>query len=268
MAYSRNTRIEPTFDMPAAQQFDDVDGEDLPSKEELEASRVAELEELLRQSREREELRQEQILLSQPQHFQSQVTEVTEVKPESIPLPDPAVDPDGFASAMERRTEIKLENSRRREAAERKRNEDIDEKIENLWTDFGRQFPDIAGNKKRVEFAATQVIANAQKRGIDVNRYMFATQGKFFKDVAKEYDEVFGDIDTGDEDDYDTQVSSSRRRNSRNRNRSEDEPVGRTAGLFGGGPGGRRTSKKAEEDETSGGLIDELQKIQKSSGFF
>lgn len=267
MTISRRPRLEPIFDTPVVQQFEDVDGEDLPSKEELAAQRVEELEKLLRESREREELRQEQILLSQPQQFHSQVVDV-EVKPESIPLPDPAVDPEGFAAAMERRTEIKLENRARKEAASRKRDEDIDEKIENLWTDFGRAFPDIAGDKKRIEFAAQQVISAATKRGIDINRYMFTTQGKFFKDVAKEYDEVFGAIDTGYEDDYDDAPAPTSRRRTSSRNRSEDDDVGRTAGLFGGGPGGRRTSKKKDDEDDAGSMIDELQKIQRSGGFY
>lgn len=265
MTISRKSRVEPFFDNPAAQTFDDVDGED---NSKIEVDRVAELEELLRQSREREELRQEQILLQQPTHFQSQVTE-TEVKPESIALPDPAVDPDGFAKAMEQRIEIRMENDRKREASKRNRDRDIDDKIEKLWDDFGAQFPDLGDpkEKKRVEFAASQVIANATKRGIDINRYMFTTQGKFFKDVAKEYDDVFGGTDN--EDAYADEAPAARGRQPRARNRAENEPVGRTAGLFGGNEGGRRTARKIEDDEeNSGGMIEDLQRTQRKSGFF
>lgn len=274
MTISRKPRSETQIENPMAQVFEDVDNEDKPLVKE--ADRVADLEAQLAELREqREQDRQDALLQVSGPSFQSQVTDTfTPVDVNSVPLPDPALDPDGFSNAATRRAEIAIENKQRKADFDRKRSDDIDTKVETLWANFAEDFPDHALNQKRTEYAAQEVIKRAVAKGIDAQRYMFVTQKRFLKDVAKEYNEIFGEPEI-DEDDYEDNTSSRSRtsraappRNTRRRNRSEDDDVARTTGIFGGNDGGRQSSKRGPAEDEPGDMIDDIHKMQKTSGFF
>lgn len=266
-------KTENIFDPPTAQLFEDVDGED---NAKVSDDRVAELEKALKELQEKNAEERSDALLSQPSHnnWQSQVTQDVETKPESIPLPDPALDPDGFSNATTRRAEIAYENLRRRDAAQNKMAKDIDEKVADLWADFGDAYPEMSEDKDRIDYVATQVVKEATRKGLDINRYMFGTgRERFMKDVVKKYTKVFGDPET-DEDDYDDNPRSRRsassvpsRRRSANRNRAEEDD-GRSSGIFGGDESGGRPNRRQTDDETGPSMIDDIHAMQRRTGFF
>lgn len=278
MAISRKSRNEQSddqiFETPIAQIFNDVDNEDHPEEKQDDkydalAKQMADL-----QSRLSEAERTNMALLQSPNQWKSQVDQVVEVKPESIPLPDPALDPEGFDRASGQRTELRLANAERRRQAELNQRQETSEKVNELWSDFAEAYPDISENKKRVDFVATSVVQAAQKRGIDVQRYMFVNRDRFMSDVVKEYENIFGKADASDDDYQDdppARRSSSRaapRNQSRRRDRAEEDD-NRTGGIFGGNESGNRTSSnRSREDETGGSMIDDIQAIQKKTGFF
>lgn len=260
--------------MPTAQVFDDVDGEDAPSREELEKDKIAELEAQLRRVNEKLETRDSDLdYLQQPSH-RSQTNEgPIIVDPKSVALPDPALDPDGFSNATQQRTQIVLENDRRRRDFDTRQKNDLDTKVADLWADFGDKYPEMAADKKRIDYIASQLAQDAARKGIDPQKYMFGTPNRFMKDVAKEYVSIFGEPETDDTDvDDDPPVSRRRparagaRRSTRDRDR-EEESDGRSSGVFGGNDGsGHATRKVNEEDGPS--MIDDLWAMQKKSGFF
>lgn len=274
MAISRKPRqSENDFSAPTAQIFEDVDGE---NNKQVEKDRVAELEDALKELRAQREEERSDALLSQPHTgWQSQVTETpVEVNPNTIQLPDPALDPDGYANAVQRRAELAVDNKRNRETRQRKFEEDIDTKVSDLWADFGVEYPDIADKRDRVDFVATKIVKKATAKGLDINRYMFgAGRTRFMQDVALEYTNIFGEPEP-DEDDYEdnsrsyrSSARTTRRPRSSNRNRQEDDE-GRSAGIFGGNESSGRGSRREVDQETGPSMIDDLQVIQKKSGFF
>jgi len=279
MPISKKRRSEDTLfgDQPMAQVFPDVDGEDNPIKE---ADRVAELEQALKDLRDQREAdREMDALRGSGPTFQSQVTPTyQEVDPNSIELPDPALDPQGYDAAVGKRTEIRMDNKTKKDDFERKQAEDIKNKVNSLWTNFEDQYPEYVGDatlKERTEIAANFVIKAAVAKGVDAQKYMFGTQNRFLKDVAKKYDEIFGApeaLDDGYEDDLPARSRTARAsaaRNSSRRQRTEDDDVARTGGIFGGDAGSGRRSKPKDEDENGpGDMIADIQKLQRSSGFF
>lgn len=279
MAISRTPKKEPDsiFTSPTAQLFEDVDGEDNKQKE---SDRVAELEQALKDLRAQREEERSDALLSQPSTWQSQVNDTgyVEVKPETIALPDPALDPDGYDAALARRNEIRDTNRRNKEDFQRRRNDDIDTKTTELWADFGDEYPDYAADKERIDYIATQVVKAAVKKNLDVQRYMFgAGRSRFMKDVTKKYDKVFGEpeVDEANDDDFENapprRSSKSRdlsSRNSRSRRRSEDDDEGRSVGVFGGNESGGRTSRRNVDAEDGPSMLDDIHAMQRKTGFW
>ncbi len=135
----------------------------------------------------------------------------------------------------------------------------------------------MAEDKEKIDFVSTQVAKAAQRKGLDVERYMFLTQDKFLDDVAKKYIDVFGDPTESDDEteDYDDTPRRRRaaaparaRRQSVRRNR-EEEDDNRTGGIFGGNESGGRPSRSRDSDEESGpSMIDDIQNLQRKTGFF
>jgi len=275
MAISKKRRSDDGLfsEQPMAQVFEDVDNEDSPKKE---ADRVAELEQALRDLQQRQaDDRELDALRGSGPTFQSQVTpSFTPVDPNTIELPDPALDPVGYDTAVGRRTEIRMDNKAKKDEFERKQADDIKKKVDGLWTNFGDQYPEYTDSQERIEFAANAVIKAAVEKGIDAQKYMFVSQNRFLKDVAKKYDEIFGVPEALEDEEDDIaprgrQARGTATRNSRRRDRQEDDDVvSRTGGIFGGDAGSGRQSKRKTDDEAPADMVEEIQKIQRSSGFF
>lgn len=263
---------------PIAQVFEDVDhefdgrGKDTSNvsedKYDALAKQLADLQTRLSESE-----KANMALITQPQ-FRSQVTEPQEVKPESIALPDPALDPDGFDRAQAQRNQIRWDNQQRRADFQKRKSKEQDDKIDDLWDAFADAHPELAEDKERVEYISVKLAKQAAKRGLDVERYMFTTRDKFISDVAKEYENFFGLPEAGDDDEDTTSQSRGRqadrgsRARSRNRNRQEEDYVVRTGGVFGGNESGGRPSKGREAADDGASMIDDLYAIQKKSGFY
>lgn len=279
MAISRTPkkqeRNEQMFEIPIAQVFEDVDNEDNSSEKE-EDDRFKSLEDRLvdMQNRLSEAERTNMALASQPSPWRSQVQEITEVKPESIELPDPALDPNGYDAAVSKRMEIRLANDRRRQERDNQQKQDVQDKTDSLWAAFAEKYPDMSEDRERIDFVATSVVQAAMKRGVDPQRYMFVTQDKFLEDVAKKYAKVFGEPEVEDDDFEDNsrrrsrQVDPAPRSRARARNRQEEDD-NRTGGIFGGNESGGRPARQRDRDDEAGpSMIDDIQKMQRNSGFF
>lgn len=278
MAISRTPKKLDTADQmfsdPVAEVFADVDNEHnggvaADDKYEKLAEQIAELQRLNEETR-----RENMALLSTPRNV-SQVGFV-ETKVDSVPLPDPALDPDGYDAAVGKRQEIRSQNADRKRDFDRTRQQEINDKVDGLWEAFGDRYADMAEDKERIDFVSTAVVKAAQKRGVDIERYMFVTQDKFLSDVAKKYVEVFGEPDSNDADDFDDAPRSRRassrdtsRSRTRSRSRQEDDE-GRSTGIFGGNESGGRASQRRDRDDDENGpnMIDDIQALQKKTGFF
>lgn len=275
---TRKENDEPFFQTPTAQIFEDIDHErdgkkpeDQDDKYDKLASQIADL------AKQNEELRNSQMaMLTTPSRSQVQEVFVPQ-DPNKIELPDPALDPNGYDNAVARRNEIRSSNQQRQQEINQRRLADQTEKVENLWDAFSDKYPDMSEDKEKVDFVATQVSKAAQRRGLDVERYMFGPmQDKYLADVAKKYVEVFGEPEG--EDDFEDTTSRRRassrtdtRSSSRRRNREEDDNVGRTGGVFGGNESGGRPSSRSrddDEDARQNSMIDDLQALQRKTGFF
>lgn len=264
---------ENMFTPPTAEIFEDHDGENAsdPRYDAL-AKQLADLQTQLS-----DQQKTNMALLQQPPQFRSQVDQLVEIKPESIALPDPALDPDGYDKATAQRNQIRWENKQRKDEFDARRREEVSNKVEDLWNSFSDKYPDMAGDKDRIDFVATQISKAAQRRGIDVERYMFVTQDKFLDDVAKKYIDVFGEPE-GEDNQSDFEDTPQRRRAAasparrdppRRRNRSEDDDmVSRTGGIFGGNESGGRPSRSRDDDENGPNMIDDIQALQRKTGFF
>lgn len=208
----------------------------------------------------------------------TQQTQVEQFVPEQLlVIPNVNEDLDGYIEAKAQNVLINDRNKRGREAFQSKTSKTLDEKVSELWADFDQDFPDYAGNRARVEFAAETVLKRAVKRGMDPNRYMFVARDRFLGDVAKEYDNIFGAPEI-EEEEIEEAPRSRRgrparavaRNNTRRRPREEtdDGDIGRTAGLFGGNDsGGPRPAQREISGDAAGSMLDDIYTMQRKNGF-
>lgn len=166
--------------------------------------------------------------------------------PSDDDLPDPTMDPGGYARAVSARAEKRLEAYMAQQRQEAQQKSTVETSAKDLWTDFSSQYEDYAEDEERVSFAAGQVMKELQSRGIDVARYTTTARDKFFKDVTSRMDKIFGKPGN-DEDD-------------------ETPEATRTAGVFGGLESGGKPAKGSQEQP--GDMIKDLHDLQRKSGFF
>lgn len=273
---SKQRRDEAILDNPIAEVFPDDPPEQVTNKDQdkfdILAKQIADL-----QTENANLARQQMALLSNPNwqsenNFQPQLED-----PNKIKLVDPALDPDGYANALAQRTRIENDNARKTFDADNRRQLTVKERADNLKAAFAEKYPhlvDDEDSENRIDFISTRVAQAAQKRGVNVERYMFQTTDKFVDDVAKQYIKTFGEPETGEEDfedNFEDHRPAPRARSkpaSRRRNRQEDDNVvSRTSGIFGGSESGGRPGRTVDE-ETGGGMIEDIHAIQKKSGFW
>lgn len=112
-------------------------------------------------------------------------------------LPDPTTQPEEYAKELNTRianhTKAHFDYNQRVAATNAATEKTQKEQFDELWSDFNIEYDELADHPKQVQFAANEVIERARKRGIDIERYVFQNRAKFFADVAKEYDTIFGD---------------------------------------------------------------------------
>lgn len=280
---------EQNFQTPMAQIFEDVDHEDDPKPNEDDVNLKSQLDEMqkrmdaLQTALDRANTTN-MALLSNP--MGNGLAQDERFVEEKIEVPDPTVDPDGFVKATERKAQQAAAKKSFEDQQAARRQQDINEKVKGLWEDFAEDYPDHAADQDRVEFAAAQVIKRAQRRGIDPQRYMFVTSEKFMADVAAQMEKTFGPV--GEQEDLDDEegVDDNRyrgrsrsdrrvsprngrtqRQSARSRARDDDDDDGRTGGIFGGLESGGRPSARSRESE-EGNMLDDIQKMQRKTGFF
>lgn len=172
-------------------------------------------------------------------------------------LPDPILDRDGYGKALSARVvehQQKIANYQEQQRQQKVTQENsYNSKVQGVWEDFAIAYPDIAENQDQVEYAARKAMERAMRKGIDPQRYMFGNSPIFIRDVAREYESIFGKVGEGDE----TVVEEL----------GGPDDDGRTAGIFGGTQSGFSPSK-GRTKEQPGDMIKELQARQRKSGFF
>ena len=183
-------------------------------------------------------------------------------------LPDPVTDAKAYAQAIAERTmayqsAIQDYTTKASAATAKPSLGDPDA----LWEDFTEQYPDYADAESQIRFATAEVAQRLAKRGVDVQKYMFTHADQFYKSIVKEFDKTFGspveDPDEGDE--RATQERQATRRRARTQDDGDDDGDGRTDGILGGSEnqGVRQGAPKPK-----GGLIEDLQAIQRKTGYY
>ena len=196
---------------------------------------------------------------------------VVQVAEEPVPqlnlkdLPDPVAQPEKYAGEVAQRS-IKYQDDMR--AYQAKKNApaagptgDYDA----LWAEFSEQHPEYAADDTRTRFAVGEVAKKLGRKGVDMNRYIFARSESFFKDITSEYDKVFGKPETDDEFDFKPAPAPKTKRAAPTI--SDDDDDGRAASIPGGGdnPGGRAS---AQGKPPPGDFIKDLTDMQRKSGYF
>lgn len=174
--------------------------------------------------------------------------EPTVTQPQAVKLdnlPDPGLDPEGYARELMKRTQESVTSLLQSQQQQQQQQTSQGDRIKNLWNDFNEKYEDYADDPDKVEYAAQKVAKRAKARGLDVERYMFGAQEKFMADVAKEMEKTFGKPKAAGEE--------------------EEEAPTRTA-IFGGNEGGSRLSQV--QAEQGGDMLAELHEIQKKSGLY
>lgn len=164
-------------------------------------------------------------------------------------LPDPVQDPAAYAAETFRRAEAVIASRNAVQTHQQNTEQELRQRVSNIWSQFGEQYKDYAGNQDLVETAATRAVANAKAQGMDPNKYMFSATPTFFKDVVKIMD-GWGIVKKADEDD--------------------DKPVTqRTSGIPGGLESGGALSKGQDPDDLRmPTLMDELRPWKEKTGFY
>lgn len=180
-------------------------------------------------------------------------------------LPDQFSDPQGHAKALAKRisdhSRQLLEVDRQNARAEAEMRAAQAGKVENLWKGFEKSHPDLAINRELIEFAANKVAEQAVAKGVDVERYLFATPDAFYNDVAayaKNLNPALGKVAEPEPVVDDLGIFQG----------GPGIPEGRTGGIAGGEEGNFKLSSGGSQAEQGGDMIADLKKLQKASGFF
>lgn len=179
-------------------------------------------------------------------------------------LPNPTIDPEGYARELQARIQKNFEDKQRFQAQQGIVAQSRQEKYDALLDDFEDRYEGYTEDMKRLEFVVRSVVDTARGRGLDIDRYMFGTRDRFMRDVAKEYDAVFGSPDGGEEE---PTIRQTRQRKVA-RKTLDDDDIGRSAGIFSGQEGGGSPTRTRQSQDKPADMIAELQELQRKSGFW
>lgn len=184
-------------------------------------------------------------------------------------LPDPVEQPKEYGEQLQGRIDQMIQNRMQYDRDLRAHQGSQAQTKDVLWEDFKDQFPEYAEDEERVGFVTQQVLKRASARGLDTNRYMTGNSNRFFKDVVKEFDKVFGAPEELDDDDYDDEPAPRRRAQAQRRD-ADPEPRNRTGGILGGMDGGAGRSRRSAnpDDDGPGDMIKEIQEVQRKGGYY
>ncbi len=180
-------------------------------------------------------------------------------------LPDQMSNPEGYASALNTRmaeaVQFNVRAMTQHQAVLAEAQAQGAGRTDQLWDDFQSQYmdkletnlPEGVDPLPYVEVAAKAVAKRAQRRGVDMDTYMF--RGSFMQDVYAEADKVLKPI-RGEEEGADGETHPTA---------AEAEAI-RTGGIFGSGGAGE-VAEEAEDGE-KGSLVSDIREIQMKSGFY
>lgn len=186
-------------------------------------------------------------LMTQAPQIEQRQQQQTQVK--DADLPDPTLDPVGYSKAIEARADRRINDfitDQRTKSDEASKGK---QEYETVWNAFSTKYEDYAGDNDKLEFVTTRVLNDAKALGIDPKKYMTVSRERFFDDVVKKYDDVFGKPEGDGEE-----------------TTQRDEPAQRTMGIFGGLDSGGKPVASGKDQ--AGDMITDLQAMQKKSGFY
>lgn len=171
-------------------------------------------------------------------------------------LPDPVAEPEKYAAELNKRINENLNARLAHVQSQTTLQQDQQKKFDDLWKDFSAYAPEIAKYEKRVQFIASDLIADAKARGLDVNKYVFGAREQFFADINKAYEKEFGpikptNVEADEEEEEDTV-----------------EDNGRAAAIFGGLESGGAVPKGRPNPKEMGDMLQDIKDIQRRTGFF
>ncbi len=185
-------------------------------------------------------------------------------------LPDPVVDPEKYATALNERIQRSISDGMASIAGAQSAAQDeqrvLHDRTEALWADFAKAYPAYAEDETHVAIAAEQVARRAGQRGVDLSQYMFGTSPQFFQDVDKEMKELWGEPKPA-EDKGGTGEDPARHPTAD----EAAEAAQRTGGIVSAGSPGEPTSaqaKEAAEEAADQGIIGDVIEFQKRTGFY
>lgn len=177
-------------------------------------------------------------------------------------LPDPVTNPQEYAKELTTRTGQYTRDLLNFQTQSNQAQHKQSQNAETLWEDFASAYQPYADDQERMEFVTAQVVKDAARRGLDVQKYMYQHRDRFFSDLAKRYDTVFGKPEDDGETEVELQTTPRRQR----QQPQEREEASRTDGIFGGtdqgGPG------RQQEPLKNGDMIKDIHDIQKKMGLY
>lgn len=165
--------------------------------------------------------------------------------------PNPIDDPAGYAQFMYNANQQQIDYEKQAYAYQNKQAQTSQQKTAMLWSDFEKKFPDYASNDKRVEVAASRVIARAAALGQDTDKYMYGNSAGFMQDIVAEIDDLFGKPVAGDADDGD----------------DDDDGDDLRTDVFGGSVATGGVRQKSAAPEKYGVLSKDIMAWQEKTGF-
>lgn len=162
-------------------------------------------------------------------------------------LPDPVTQGDQYAAELNKRIATNVAATVEYNQKKNSQGQDHTQRTNQLFSDFKSSNEAYADDQDKLEFATGKALDEAKKRGMDMQKYMFANKDAFFQDVVKHYDKTFGKPDTDDDGGL-----------------PDDES--RTTSILGGQESGGKPS--TPPPAPAGDMIKDIHEIQRKMGLF
>lgn len=133
--------------------------------------------------------------------------------------PNPVDDPEGYAAFITRAINVQVQHEKDMFYHQQGQQQSLQQRTDYLWNEFSAKYPDHAKDDRRVAIAAKEVVARAQAKRQDIDKYMYDNSEAFMQDVVKEMEALWGPVKQATARDDD----------------DDDGEDGRTDGLFGSG---------------------------------
>lgn len=178
-------------------------------------------------------------------------------------LPDPVTDMPGYQRELQARVNAALQGATAAVEQRVTSARSEEDQASALWTSFASRYPEWAEHEDLVGTIAQKTVAEAQRKGLDTQKYVFQNSDLFFSDVEKQLKSKYGRLVTQEEEDE----GEDERDDERAADLIEDD--GRSAGIFGGQEtGGKPAVGGKQAKMAEGDMVRDLHDLQRRSGFF